>query len=215
MPEIDLSMPAFLRNQIETVGLSMTSVKFNSPSFVEVLKIAAQAYQKPVVDVCYAADEYSEIYSAWFRDEIVGTISVTRAAMGPIVFEEHYPEIILNKFRPVLCSAYRLCVAQRHINNAWISKTLMLSCWADELARGMRLAAIHANSRLVPFYKRFGYVAVKNGGFINPRYGTPSQVMVCPANHQHRSAFREICRGVSDEFDLSLLRDVVQIDAVN
>src|SRR5215467_14014620 len=133
MHDTKLMLPGFLQAEIDAAELVITRVSYNSASFKDVLSVASRAYRKPMESVSYPADEYSEIYAARCNDKMVGTISATRASLGSIVFEEHYPIAVLQRFRPILCSAYRLCVIQSLANATKVSRILMMACWADEM----------------------------------------------------------------------------------
>ena len=203
--EHEVFVPRFLLEEIRSPALAVTRLTHTSSSFTEILDVAASAYGRQLADVSYPVDKYAEIYAVRSNRRIVGTISVVRAALGPIVFEEMYPLALLSALRPVLCCAYRLCVLPSFSGDGRVSRALMKASWADEMLRGVRAAAVHVNERMVPYYQKLGFIEVRNGHFRNPRYGTPSHIMICPASIRHRSAFRRIClefRGHLNELNL-------------
>src|SRR5215470_12607391 len=191
--EREVLVPHFLREEITSSALAVTRLNHTSSSFKEVLEVAAAAYGRTVEEVSYSVDAYAEIYAARSNGIVVGSISVVRAVLGPIVFEEHYPFDLLNALRPILCCAYRLCVLPSFSGDGKVSRALMKASWADEMVRGVRAAVVHVNERMVPYYEKLGFVKVRRGRFRNPRYGTISHIMICPASTRHKSAFHRIC----------------------
>jgi hypothetical protein len=157
-------------------------------------------------------DEYSEHYCAFSGGCLVAALRVTRASQGPLDCEEHYPQALLEQFRPQLCTASRF-VAVRSLPVEWrIPHKLIRYGWVDQLKRGTRLDIINIHRRALSYYGGLDYELLKDSFFTHPRWGTPSLVMVFPATASRATPLHDLFAGIPKPLELAELERVVELD---
>lgn len=158
------------------------------------------------------ADSYSDHYCLYIDGNPAGAISVTSAKFGPLLFEEFYPSALVETYRHCLASAYHLRVLPEYRQGAPlgtsmnIGRTICLKTWQDQLRKGCRLDVINVEPRLVPYYRRFGYVLCEGYDFDCPIFHTRICVMILPADGTRNSLIQDFARNLTDPVSLTDVR---------
>lgn len=198
-----LETNAIIDAELASLKLRPCCIDVGDPEYDEVLALAVRAYELPEESVRVPVDPYSEIYVLRSENEIAGTISVCWATRGPLECQPYLPPQLVERFSSLMCEAYRLAVAPTAAPAGVVARLLMRLCFADGLCAGMRLAVACAKSSMVPYYRRVGYLTLREREFEHPRLRVPHVPMICPANSNHPSLFRDLCQGIPDPLVLS------------
>lgn len=81
-----------------------------------------------------------------------------------------------------------------------------------QLSMGIRIDVIDVHERAIAYYRRLGYLLVKDSFFVHPFWKTPSRVMVIAADADRPCALQHVFVDVSNPLSTDQLRHVVAID---
>ena len=166
--------------------------------FINAIKFAAKTYGLPINLVVAPEDDYSKIYILTQGNRICGTITVTWAIDGQLEAEGCMPEPLLHQYRDKLCTAYRLAVEPKGYPKYLLASLLMRYCFAHGLACGMRIAIVAVKSKLLRYYRMVGYFPLGTDTFQHPRLNSSHTFVLCPADPDRDSIFRDICSLIDD-----------------
>lgn len=172
----------------ELPGLCLVrSGKADVAFYRDVLAVRAAAYCRSADLLVSDVDDRADLLCMYLGRRPVATISVSWAHRGPLDSEAFYPAALVARYRSSLTSAYRFGIPADGAGSCRhkLSRVLVESTWRDCLQRGARLDLINARESMVPYYKRLGYLIVRDSFFRHPVFGTPSYVMLLPAS-SHR-----------------------------
>jgi len=180
-------------------GLRIARTGGSGPVYEHAVRVREAAYgaaydveRANVVDEC---DRHSRIFCAYLHGEPVGTLRHTYASEGPLPCEEFYPETFVSAHRPWLGSATKFAVARGVPGGLEVGRLLLETGWASCLPDGIRVDVIDTYERMVPYYRRLGYLATKLT-FTHPKLGGVARVMVFTADSAQRTPFQRLFVGI-------------------
>lgn len=189
--------------------------------YQDVLHVRSQAYnQSPIYqnllrDSHTEYDSYSDLYCLYLDDEPVGTITATQAAKGKLDCEEYYPGEFINRYREMIGSAIKFGTVKAFDCNEdvrkRIARILIETTWKDQLDMGIRFDIINAHERMVPYYRRLGYLIIADSFFIHPQLGTPSYSMFLPADGSHPSYVQHLFSNLNNPLPLNKVSKYINV----
>lgn len=117
--------------------------------------------------------------------------------------------LLINHFQNKLASGSRLCST-----NPGCGLKIIYAAWSDMLQQGIRLDIVNVQAKLLPYYKRMGYISLPNFFFTHPVWHTPSYVMVLPADDGHKSKFKDLFMNIKDPVPIGRVFDVLSLSTV-
>ncbi len=157
--------------------------------FESVLSVREAGNQRAEI---FSFDHYSNHYVLFDGAEAIGTLTVTRNRDGEVDCRQHYPDQIFQRFGDQILSGCKLRILPNRTTGMFALRLMFREGWRDQVASGVHLDVINVHRRLVPFYRRIGYLQIKGADFIHPTLGTDSVVMYLPADPCLRSFCRDI-----------------------
>jgi hypothetical protein len=153
----------------------------------------------------YSFDEYSMHYVVFHSGQPVGTLTTPRTRDGLIDCQSCYPPQLIDQYRKQIVSACKFRISSNPHSGMFLLRLMIREAWRDQLADGARLDVINVERKLVPFYRRIGYVALQGWDFVHPTLGTDSVPLILPADPTRRSFCQDLFASVDDPL---LLTDV-------
>lgn len=177
-----------------------------SRTYDAIIAFAAERYGVPAHLATAAEDAYSDIFAFFEGDALVGTITVTRHAVGPIEAAAHYPPAVMTAFGPRIATFYRLAARPGY---GRLGLTAMrIACWYS-LQQGVRLALFSAKPAMVRWYQRVGFEVLTGVPYVHPRLKSEHVALFCPADPNRHSIFADLCAQVDDHLTVAEVRAVV------
>ena len=199
---------------LQSLALDIEIAICGSSMYEDVLALACSSYQRARSDLVLPMDQYSEIYAAIHRGQVIGTMTTTRAVRGPIETEEVFPRCLFEPRRELVGYSYRLAVAPNHtVGTLQLGHLLMRACVADAIARGIRLALLTTHVDLTRYYRSMGFLQLKPGTFLHPRLGTPHIPMVYPGDPAHVGMFSDLCESIPNPVAATSLSELIDMTA--
>lgn len=180
--------------------------RVGSATYRAVIAFAASRYGVPAHLATAAEDAYSDIFGFFEGDALVGTITVTRHAVGPIEAAAHYPPAVMAAFGPQIATFYRLAARPGY---GRLGLTAMrIACWYS-LQQGVRLALFSAKPAMVRWYQRVGFEVLTGIPYVHPRLKSEHVALFCPADPNRHSIFADLCAQVDDHLTVAEVRAVL------
>lgn len=178
---IDLlpELPPAVQELCESGGLSVRGASWSDAPAEEIASLRSQLLGPRV-----AADEHEErCVHVWVERAgcVVGSIRGSIHRYAPIPDAGCYGDEVMRRLGPAACSGTRL-VAERCERGPSLGIILMAACWAVGLWYGCRVNVTNAAVKAVRYYRRSGFLPVAGSEFEHPVLGTPSVVLVNPAD---------------------------------
>lgn len=156
-------------------GRELVRMRATAPAFErDVLPLRAKVYGRPAAACRDAFDEDGEHYVSYQHGVPMYAVRVTRASESPIECEECYPAELIERFRDCLVSCGRFVRNPDVPGGAARASDFLAACWADLIARGVRIEISNATDRLLPYYRTFGYTTLRVPTFRHPVWHTES-----------------------------------------
>jgi hypothetical protein len=187
--EVEIAIP-------EAPGVKLWRFRMTSPRYADVLAVRRTRASAGI-------DDAFDVNAIHYLLEVDGRPSISmrvhRAADGPMECEEFYPAALRAEHRAVVASASRLVARATSGRDPASVRDFVRSVWRDQLAMGTRLDLVNVAQPMVGYYRRLGYLLVPNSGFIHPRLGTQSVVMLMAADGRAGSTFSSLLGSTAAE----------------
>lgn len=195
----------------ERAGIRVALTGPEGSVYSDVLDLRSRAFGIPTEIAASEEDDYSEIYCAYLGDLPAATVRMTRFSQGPYEAASYYPAYFVEELRPVAGSANRFCTSPVLPTSLGFGLHLCRIAWCDQVARGTRVDVINATAKVASYYRRLGYVPVRDSFFVHPRWGTKSFVLVMPVDDSRRHSLTDAFRDVAQQLRLDEIRERVPI----
>lgn len=138
-------------------------------------------------------DDYSEHYCLYVDGKAVACITGTRLLEGKMPSQEHFPQILLEKYKDTILTPGKFRVSKSsqwsEDQKMFISKILLRESLKEQLHKGASLFMIFTEEKLVPYYKRIGYEECFGYDFFHPVLKN-CKIMLLAAD-PHRNSFAQ------------------------
>ncbi len=148
----------------------------------DVISLRAAVYGQPA-DMC--GDEYDERgahYVLYRDDEPVYALRVNHVSAGGIEGAGCYPDWLMERYRHSLVEGCRFVGNPAAHHRPTLACEFLAACWADCVARGVRVKIGNVIGKLLPYYHQHGFRLVRTPAFVHPKWGTKSYVVALFAN---------------------------------
>lgn len=166
----------------------------SSPLFQSVIDVRRSIAQNGS-EVTDEFDRSSVLYLMEENCKPVATMRVNLARQGLLDCEEFFPETcrkFILDFRVVVSSASRFVRHFESGSDPAQMRQFIRQIWRDQYNNGIRIDLINVHERMIPYYKRLGYLLIRDSFFRHPRLDTPSYVMCLLADKRERSVASEV-----------------------
>lgn len=149
----------------------------------------------------YEFDDYSHHYLVQWQGEPLGTLTVQAAEDGRLDCEDHYPAVLLDRYRGQLISTCKLRIRRGPSAPIQALRTLVRGAWNDQLTYGKRISIVNADVRMRAFYRRIGFAYLQGFDFVHPELQTQSNVLLMAVDAGQRSYCQDLFCDVVDQQD--------------
>ncbi|GAB4562377.1 MAG: hypothetical protein Tsb0020_10690 [Haliangiales bacterium] len=148
----------------------------------DVIPLRAAVYGQPA-EAC--GDEYDERgahYVLYRDDEPVYALRINHASAGGIEGAACYPDWLMERYGHALVEGCRFVGNPAAHHRPTLAREFLAACWADCVARGVRVKIGNVIGKLLPYYHQHGFRLVRAPVFVHPKWGTKSYVVALFAN---------------------------------
>jgi GNAT superfamily N-acetyltransferase len=173
-------------------------ISHEAPEYSDVLHVRSRASRLDPGVITSDVDRASDIYAMYVGTVAIATVSATRGNAGRFDCHEHYPASLVEAFRSVIISPYRLAVVPEHQGNGSTARLLLLRAWEHQVLMGARAMIINVHEPMIPYYRRMGFRVARDSSFIHPRLGTASRVALCATEPAGGRGLEKVVQNVTN-----------------
>ncbi len=171
-------LPETLREACRTVGITLWAAAWSdAPSD------AIATLRSELLGAGVAVDEHEgRCVHVWAEDGtgVIGSIRGSIHRYAPLPDCGSFDAVLMRRLGPAACSGTRLVA--RRTGGPLLAGALITGCWAVGLWYGCRVNVTNATVRAARYYRRLGFQPVAGSEFRHPVLGTPSVVLLNPAD---------------------------------